>query len=494
MRLGLGFKFAFTVLVILVATMAANTLYFLRTSADSQEQQLVHRGRALGRLISLVSPEAILGYDYLLLNDYTREVAMQRDVVYAVIVTAQGVPISASIDGTGSKLKGRLRAAGTGRILEALEQVRRDPDLISLDFPIVHNDAQLGRFLVGLSRESVRSELRKQLAIQAMIVVAIVLFLAGAIYTVFRVNVLSPVRKLIAASRQVARGEYVAVDVKSSDEFAVLARAFNTMTAEVKDEQAKLHRQANFDALTGLPNRMMAFDRIRQEIRRASRSAERFAVYFIDLDNFKNVNDSLGHKAGDELLIEVGRRLGAALRSSDTVARLGGDEFLVIAPEITDELQVKSVAERLLAAVAEPIELFGRRLATQCSIGVAIFPESGSTVEALMVNADEAMYQAKATQTGSAIFFTDEMNVRLRERMRLEQDLEHAIERGELALHYQPIVQAAGAHHYGAEVLLRWRHPERGFVEPAQFVPLAEASGAIARIGDWVLENACRAW
>jgi len=112
MRLGLGFKFAFTVLVILVATMAANTLYFLRTSADSQEQQLVDRGRALGRLISLVSPEAILGYDYLLLNDYTREVAMQRDVVYAVIVTAQGVPISASIDGTGSKLKGRLRAAG----------------------------------------------------------------------------------------------------------------------------------------------------------------------------------------------------------------------------------------------------------------------------------------------------------------------------------------------------------------------------------------------
>src|SRR5919202_543095 len=138
MRLGLGSKFALTVLVILVATMAANTFYFLRTSAQSQEQQLIDRGRALGRLISLVSPEAILGYDYLLLNDYTREVALQRDVVYAVIVTAAGAP-----------MKQRLRSAGTGHIFEALEEVRRDPDLISLEFPITHNGAQLGRFLVG---------------------------------------------------------------------------------------------------------------------------------------------------------------------------------------------------------------------------------------------------------------------------------------------------------------------------------------------------------
>jgi diguanylate cyclase (GGDEF)-like protein len=494
MRLGLGFKFALTVLVILVATMAANTLYFLRTSADSQEQQLVDRGRALGRLISLVSPEAILGYDYLLLNDYTREVAMQRDVVYAVIVTAQGVPISTSIDGTGSKLKGRLRAAGTGHILEALEQVRRDPDLISLDFPIVHNDAQLGRFLVGLSRESVRKQLDKQLTIQAMIVVAIVLFLAGAIYTVFRFNVLSPVRKLIAASRHVARGEYVTVDVKSSDEFALLARAFNAMAAEVKEEQAKLHRQANFDTLTGLPNRMMAFDRITQEIRRAKRTRGRFAVYFIDLDNFKHVNDSLGHAAGDELLIAIGRRLEAALRESDTVARLGGDEFLVLAPDITDEMQVKIIADRLLEAVAEPLELSGRRLVMQCSVGIALFPDSGDSVETLMVNADEAMYQAKAGQHGSAIFFTEEMNVRLRERMRLEQDLEKAIERNELQVHFQPIVVGATEAHHGAEVLLRWRHPERGMILPSQFVPLAEASGDILAIGDWVLVQACRLW
>src|SRR5918911_489752 len=494
MRLGLGSKFALTVLVILVATMAANTFYFLRTSADSQEQQLIDRGRALGRLISLVSPEAMLGYDYLLLNDYTREVALQRDVVYAVILTAEGAPISASTEGAGSALKQRLQAAGTIHILEALGQVRHDPDLISLDFPITHNGAQLGRFLVGLSRESVRKELRVQLMIQALIVVAIVLFLSGAIYAVFRFNVLSPVRKLILASRHVARGEYVTVDVKSSDEFGLLARAFNAMAAEVKEEQAKLHRQANFDTLTGLPNRMMAFDRITQEIRRAQRTRGRFAVYFIDLDNFKHVNDSLGHAAGDELLVALGQRLQAAVRSADTVARLGGDEFLVLAPDITDELQVKGIAERLLDAVAEPLNISGRRLHMRCSVGIALFPDSGESVESLMVNADEAMYQAKAAQQGSAIFFTDEMNVRLRSRMQLEQDLDKAIERGELALYFQPIVVAGTEAHHGAEVLLRWRHPERGFVNPGQFVPLAEASGQIVAIGDWVLENACRLW
>jgi predicted signal transduction protein with EAL and GGDEF domain len=176
------------------------------------------------------------------------------------------------------------------------------------------------------------------------------------------------------------------------------------------------------------------------------------------------------------------------------VARLGGDEFLVLAPDITDELQVKGIAERLLDAVAEPLNISGRRLHMRCSVGIALFPDSGESVESLMVNADEAMYQAKAAQQGSAIFFTEEMNVRLRSRMQLEQDLDRAIERGELALYFQPIVVSATEAHHGAEVLLRWRHPERGFVSPAQFVPLAEASGQIVAIGDWVLENACRLW
>jgi len=184
----------------------------------------------------------------------------------------------------------------------------------------------------------------------------------------------------------------------------------------------------------------------------------------------------------------------ASLRDTDTVARLGGDEFLVLAPDVTNEVQVEEIAERLLRAISEPQELSGRKVVAHCSIGIALYPDNGENVETLMANADNAMYQAKATGHGSAIFFTEEMNTRLRERMQMEQDLNLAVELGQLALHFQPIFDMAGQRHRGAEVLLRWHHPERGAVSPAVFIPLAEATGQIVGIGEWVLEQACRNW
>jgi diguanylate cyclase (GGDEF)-like protein len=492
MRLGLGAKFTLTVLVILAGTMAANTFYSLHRSTRLQEQQLIERGRALGRLISLISPEAILGFDFLLLNDYTREVSSQPDVVYGVIVNAKDEAISSYIDGSYPLIRKRL--AGSSDIVKMLQTLGDQDELINLQFPITHNKVLLGRFLVGISRQSLQDQFRQQLMIQILVVTAIVLFLSAAIHAVFRFNVLFPIRKLIAASREVGRGQYTAVEVKSADELGTLAQAFNAMAAEVKAEQAKLHRQANFDALTGLPNRMMAFDRINMEVNRARRSRQRFAVFFIDLDDFKNVNDSLGHAVGDQLLVGIGVRVQAALREADTVARLGGDEFLVLAPDVGDEVQVEKLAERLMRAVSEPQDLNGRKVVAHCSVGIALYPDNGDSVETLMANADNAMYQAKATGHGSAIFFTEEMNTRLRERMQMEQDLNLALELGQLSLHFQPIFDAAGQRHCGAEVLLRWQHPERGAITPMEFIPLAEAAGQILAIGDWVMEQACRCW
>jgi diguanylate cyclase (GGDEF)-like protein len=493
MRLGLGAKFTLTVLIFLAATTAANTFYDLEASSRFHEQQLEERGRALGRLIALVSPEAILGFDFLLLNDYTREVSTQPDVVYGVIMSPDGELLSAHIDETDPFVKKQLRS-GTHDARELLKLRATRDELINLSFPITHNGKILGYFLVGLSREALTEEFRRQMAVKLLALAGVVLLVGIAIHMVFRYRVLQPIQRLITASRDVGRGLHALVEVKSSDELGLLTKAFNTMAEGVKQEQDKLHRQANFDTLTGLPNRLMAFDRINVEVSRAKRSKQRFAVYFVDLDNFKDVNDSLGHAAGDRLLIAIGLRVQAALRDGDTVARLGGDEFLVLASDIASEVQVERIAERLLQAVAEPLDLGGRRLVAQCSIGIALFPENGDDVETLVANADNAMYQAKSNHRGSFTFFTDEMNARLRKRVQIEQDLRAAIELGQLRVYFQPIVDAAGRRHRGAEVLLRWNHPEKGAVSPTEFIPIAESNGSIVGIGDWVLEQACRCW
>ena len=491
MQIGLGTKFTVAVLLILAGTMAANTYYFVRTSQERQEQQLHERGRVLGRLISLISPQAILAFDYLQLNDFTREVCSQPDVVYGVIVTPQGVPISSYIKGSDPAFKQRLEAAGPDGLVSTLKSLGAQDELLNLEFPIIHNKVSLGRFLVGMSRESLQKEIRRQLTIQIFVFGVIVIFLGAAIYAVFRLSVLLPIKRLMAASREVGRGQYPVVQVNSRDELGMLAQAFNTMAEEVKNEQAKLHRQANYDVLTGLPNRMMAFERINLEINRVKRSGEQFGLMFIDLDNFKDVNDSLGHAAGDQLLIEIGLRVQACMRDADSVARLGGDEFLVLVAN-AGEVNIERIAERVLVAVSEPYELLGRKVVAKCSIGIALYPDNGTTVEALMANVDNAMYQAKAKQSGSALFFTEEMNIRVRERMQLEQDLHVAIELGQLSLYFQPIVSTDSQRPVGGEVLLRWDHPERGRISPADFIPVAEATGQIIGIGDWVLEQACR--
>lgn len=256
--------------------------------------------------------------------------------------------------------------------------------------------------------------------------------------------------------------------------------------------ELQLVHLARHDRLTGLPNRLFLEEHLQQALAHAKRHDEHLAVLFIDLDHFKNINDTLGHTVGDHLLMQVAARLRTHVRDSDTVARLGGDEFVVLQSGLQNAKHASKQAEALLQALAQPFDLDGHESFVGGSIGVAVYPTDGDNVTDLLKHADIAMYRAKRSGRGCLVFFEDRMNDDLRSRTYLLQELHQALERQQLMVYYQPRVRLSDARVVGAEALLRWQHPELGFVSPAQFIPLAEESGLIGDIGHWVLRAVCQ--
>ena len=252
----------------------------------------------------------------------------------------------------------------------------------------------------------------------------------------------------------------------------------------------KLMQAALHDPLTQLPNRMLLQDRIEQTIEKARRRNFPFAVMFCDLDGFKAINDAYGHQLGDKLLVEVSHRVSGLLRSQDTFARLGGDEFVIVF-QIDEPEDAAVVAERILASVAEPFFIDALELHVSTSIGIALYPDDAANERELMAHADAAMYHTKDTGRNGYTFFTESLQVTANRQLRLLQDLRRAIPRGELVLHYQPKFLAASSEIIGAEALVRWQHPELGLLSPDIFIPMAERSGLILPLGEWVLDAAC---
>lgn len=267
--------------------------------------------------------------------------------------------------------------------------------------------------------------------------------------------------------------------------------------AIVKRSLQKLDHLAHHDALTGLPNRLLLQDRIEHAIPRALRERRHLAVLFLDLDRFKNVNDTLGHKVGDDLLCIVGDRLTEKVRRGDTVARLGGDEFTILLEDYRSAQDARSVAQKVLDAFKEPIVINGQELFVTASIGISIFPGDGTSVDELVRNVDAAMYRAKEEGKNNYQFYTSDLTIAVREKLRLESSLRLAVERGEFELHYQPKWDTGSGEITGVEALLRWRHPEHGIVGPAGFIETLEDCGLILQLGTWILQTACvqsQAW
>src|SRR5438477_2977617 len=278
--------------------------------------------------------------------------------------------------------------------------------------------------------------------------------------------------------------------VKSRLDRELLLRSMQ-YSIERKRYQVQLEHQANYDALTGLPNRSLLHDRLRRAVH-TQRTPRNIAVVFMDLDHFKFVNDSLGHSTGDKLLKAMGERLRHVLREGDMVGRVGGDEFVLILNDQSNEEVIFRAMQRISAKVAEPITIEGKELYVTASAGISLYPQDGRDVDTLLKNADAAMYRAKEHGRSNFQFYTSEMNERVNDRLALEHALRRALERQEFTLHYQQKVDLRSGTIIGAEALVRWLHPQWGLVRPARFIPIAEETGLIVQLGEWVIHEACR--
>lgn len=361
----------------------------------------------------------------------------------------------------------------------------------------------LGALVVWFDARYGQGLLEQRRSQMLILVLMQVLFSVSVLIPLLVYRVLHPIERLKMQASTLVEHTHDGVGPvylwQRNDELGMLGRHLGRVQIQLRElfaqlgsKNVQLEQMALYDQLTGLPNRTLFTDLVRREIVAARRNALRFGVLFIDLDRFKAVNDSMGHAAGDALLVEVASRLREALREIDVVCRQSGDEFLVLARDIAQWEALGEMADRVLSALESPFLLASGEARISASIGIALYPDDAENFETLVKHADVAMYQAKALGRARYSFFHSELNVRLHDAIALERELAHAITANQLVMHYQPQVDVRTGGLSGVEALVRWQHPVRGLLYPAHFIGVAEESGLIADMGAWTLNAACR--
>ncbi|MDX1755630.1 MAG: EAL domain-containing protein [Marinobacter sp.] len=477
------------------------TISFSHTLEDSLENDSVSQARRLA--VDSVA------YMSLGLAGQAREDLLGKTVLSA--------PHSVALFNENGGIFARIER-GAGEITEAgyrhASEVIWDDRWLHVYQPVMDSlDEQLGTLYLKVSKSGLAEKLEGFVLTLAALLLAMVA-LAYVLAQAMQRYISDPILRLANFTRQVTSShDYdLRVPVESRDEIGVLSSTFNEMLETISEQQqirdqvekelrdkemrleravAELQYLANYDSLTGLPNRALCMDRIAIAIKHANRTNTCTGVLYLDLDHFKDVNDSLGHAIGDELLKATAKRLTELLREEDTLARLGGDEFVIIMTDIDSADNVIPVVSKIVDNFDRQFRLSGYSVQSTVSVGVCVYPDDGESVEALMKAADTAMYKAKEVGRNTYAFYEARMNQLAVWRQQLGSELQQAIDRDQLYLVFQPKIGLADGRISGAEALLRWHHPEMGAISPADFIPVAEHTGQIRRIGRWVLEQAC---
>jgi diguanylate cyclase (GGDEF)-like protein len=529
-RMGLLTKLNLLAIGLIVATALGVAAFLIGQQIRDETTRLRSQGLALAAMLAEVADEALSSGEMSNIISMLDGLASDRDIAYVAVLDAQGRPLIVR-SYSGAAVPDALPVAPGAGAAASAEPAGTDARQLDLRVPVytpprlrshagTTSRPIIGYIRLGMSFDRSWAHLRANL-IGALTVVAALLIVAVVATLFLTRRLVAPMRQLMRAARAVGAGKLdVYVPAKSSDELGLLTHTFNHMTQRLAESQAEVatyqrtledkvtqrtkelevataqaYKLAQHDILTGLPNRALLNQRLKQIVAQAARDGQQVACLFLDFDHFKRINDTLGHDAGDQLLQAVAQRLTSAVRESDTVARLGGDEFVLILPGLDPvhaAYEVMTVLTRVRESFLAPFRLADQTPTLTCSIGVSVYPVDATDPNGLIKQADTAMYAAKEAGRNAYRFYTADMNARVQARLQIETDMRRGLMDDEFFLVYQPQIDMDSGRALGVEALLRWRDPERGVIGPNEFIPIAEESGMIHALGARVLRDACR--
>ncbi|VAW57147.1 diguanylate cyclase/phosphodiesterase (GGDEF & EAL domains) with PAS/PAC sensor(s) [hydrothermal vent metagenome] len=513
----IGDQFVIIIAIVIFLTLLSNAFIQYNNEKDRLYNNLLQQGNSIGKLLTSISIEPLLIYDNQTINDFAKNTTNQKNIVYTIYIDNKNNAITQYFDINNKD----IIEIDSSIPIVIFNELKKNNNIIHLSFPIFFEKKILATLKIGLDKTHLKNIPYKNLTHKIYSSLIFGLIIGIGIYIGFQKKVCNPIKILNKSAHDIIKFNFDdQIKIKGNNELSELANTFNLMRTSLKEavlgrekalyEMAKLNEsleirvrertnkledlniqithQSMHDPLTGLPNRNLIIDHLNKAIYYSQRNKSQFAVFILDLNNFKEINDTLGHPEGDIVLKEVSKRIPGALRKSDTIGRLGGDEFAFVLPDINEKNAI-IVAQKIVDTLKPSFKLTTQSVEIGASIGISLYPIHGEDQSSLIRHADIAMYESKR-HGNNVTFYNNNFNKYTSQRLALMTDLKKALENDELELHYQPQMHLKTHQIYGVEALLRWNHSEQGYIPPDQFIYIAENSGLINTLSDWVLNAA----